>query len=466
MNLSKQTISPVRFLGGLNWLDGTPMLDNVEPYRRRILTDALWSFEADGVTPAYNLVLAGRGKKNWKTTDVILASLYRLLCWRSPLGNVCYVLANDLGQANDDLELAKLIVEANPKSLGQYVRIRQRTISLRAGTGMLEILPAKDVTGTHGKTYLFCAFDEIHGYRNWDLLEALAPDPTRRDAMRWITSYSSFYNYRGAPLHDLVENGKGGDDPRMFFSWYDAYFCTDAEHEADARTPEERANPSMVSWNNSGYLEQQKRRLPTHKYRRLHLNLPAVPEGAAYDAGRIAQCTPQGIERRKAKPEKHEYFAFVDMSGGSNDDAVLAIAHYDADREKRVLDLVVNQQHDTPFDPRVAVKRFARWCKRYRVFTVEGDRYAGETFRRDFEEYGVNYDACEYSAGQLYEELEPLLNSGDVELLDIPELELQLTTLVWRGRRIDHPPGAHDDWSNAAAGALVRCQETSTIDLW
>ena len=39
--------------------------------------------------------------------------------------------------------------------------------------GTLKILPAQDAIGAHGKTYLFVGFDEIHGYRNWDIFEAL-----------------------------------------------------------------------------------------------------------------------------------------------------------------------------------------------------------------------------------------------------------------------------------------------------
>jgi hypothetical protein len=45
-------------------------------------------------------------------------------------------------------------------------------------------------------------------------------------------------------------------------------------------------------------------------------------------------------------------------------------------------------------------------------------------------------------------------------LLDLPDLLRELRGLERRrgasGRdRVDHAPGAHDDWANAAAGALV-----------
>jgi len=68
----------------------------------------------------------------------------------------------------------------------------------------------------------------------------------------------------------------------MFFSWYQADYRTDPDFED--KDPERKANPSMDSWNNPGYLESQRKRLPSHKFRRLHLNLPGMPEGAYFDA--------------------------------------------------------------------------------------------------------------------------------------------------------------------------------------
>lgn len=467
MQLPQQQFSPETFFSKLRWLDGRPITSHIEPYRMDILQRALWTFHdpKERRRPWYNLVLAGRAKKNWKTTDLLLAVMYRLMAWISPLGNECYILANDLDQANDDLDLAKSLIGMNPEALDQHLKITKRQISRRDGGGFLEILPARDVVGSHGKTYLICAFDEIHGYRDWDILEALAPDPTRPDAMRWITSYSSLYNASGAPLYDLFHMGKAGTDKHMLFSWYDAVFTTDEKHAKRSRTGEEKANPSMSSWADDGYLEAEKGRLPTHKYRRLHLNLPGVPTGAAYNANRVVAAIPSGVRRRK-RDKEIQYFGFVDMSGGSNDDAVLAIAHYDEKKDRRILDTLVGPPSKPPFDPRVAVKKFAKVLKKYHVYNVEGDKYAGDTFARDFESHGINYETCEYSKHELYEEFEPLLNAGEVELLDHPELELQLTTLVWRGRKIDHAPGAHDDYANAAVGALERCAESGTVEMW
>jgi hypothetical protein len=447
----KQT-DPLNFAAKLKWLEGSPLLEKIEGYRRRDLSAALYTFDPTG-RPKYNLALIGRAKKNWKTGDLIFAGFYRLLAWKSPGGNQCYILANDLDQANDDLELAKKLVAANPP-IANFVDVKQKSIERKDGKGFLEILPAGDVIGSHGKTYLFCGFDEIHGYRDWSIIEALQLDPTRPDAMMWITSYASIYHRPGAPLFDLLAIGKRGSDPRMFFSWYAADYCTDPAFESFS--PEEKANPSIASFE-PDYLAQQQSRLPSHKYRRLHLNLPGAPEGSAFSAEKVMDSVNRGLHVRFPEP-KVSYFGFVDMSGGSNDDAALGIAHRDKDGVVW-LDRIMDQGQRPPFDPRRAVERFVAVLKEYGVRSIVLDNYAGETFKQDFQRFGISHRVSELSKSEIYEELEPLLNGGRVVLLDNPKLESQLLGLVWRGGKIDHQNGEHDDWANAGAGAIWLANE-------
>ena len=117
----KQT-DPIKFFSKLKWIDERALTDVIESYRRDIFERALYAF--DGERPKYNLVLTGRAKKNWKSADLILAALYKLLAWRSPGGNQCYGLANDLDQANDNLQLAKKIVTVNPP-IKDFVSVKQ-----------------------------------------------------------------------------------------------------------------------------------------------------------------------------------------------------------------------------------------------------------------------------------------------------------------------------------------------------
>jgi hypothetical protein len=152
-----------------------------------------------------------------------------------------------------------------------------------------------------------------------------------------------------------------------------------------------------------------------------------------------------------------QYAAFVDPSGGSSDSMTLAIAHTEKDG-RVVLDAV--REVRPPFSPADTVAEFAKLQASYRVAQVSGDRYAGEWPRERFREHRIAYEPAAQSKSELYRELLPLLNSQRCELLDSPRLVNQLCSLERRTARggrdsIDHPPGAHDDLANAAAGVLV-----------
>ena len=105
--------------------------------------------------------------------------------------------------------------------------------------------------------------------------------------------------------------GKRGHDLRMFFSWYGGDFTTDAAL-ADAE-PEHRANPSIASFG-ADYLAQQRKRLPNHKFRRLHLNLPGAPDGAAFDGDKVMAAIVMGRKRLAKEDVRGPLKAFVDMS--------------------------------------------------------------------------------------------------------------------------------------------------------
>lgn len=441
--------SPLDFFAHLKWLDRRPLLDTIEPYRRELFMRALYEFNEDG-TLRFNLILAGRAKKNWKSADLILAGLFKLLIGEATQGSDVLLVANDEGQAGDDLDLAKKLVRCN-RVLGAELEIMQKAIRRKDSHGTMKILPSRDAAGAHGKTASLVGFDEIHAFRDWDLLEALQPDPLRRDAQTWITSYDTVYNSPGIPLYDLKAIGLSGSDPRMLFSWYSGEYCTDpnfAELE-----PERRANPSMGSWpEGPAYLSQQRRRLPAFKFRRLHLNLPGALSGAFLDPDSVLNAI---VTSRKTLPPIRgvAYGGFVDMSGGSSDDACLSIAHKEDDG-RRIVDLVEAQAGGVPFNPRDAVRKFSGILKAYGLHRVYGDKYAGQTFRCDFEAQGISYMVCPLTKSDLYEAFEPRLNAGELELPNVPKLQEQLLGLVYRGARVDHAANEHDDYSNAVAGAI------------
>jgi hypothetical protein len=205
------------------------------------------------------------------------------------------------------------------------------------------------------------------------------------------------------------------------------------------------------------------------------------PASAAAEYGAVFRTDVEGFVSREAveaviSPGVFEraplsntrYIAFVDPSGGSADSMTLAIGH----KEGQVALLDAIRERKPPFSPEAVVKDFADLLKRYRVSKVEGDRYAGEWPREVFKKHGITYDASARPKSDLYRDLLPRLNSGEVDLLDEQRLVAQLCGLERRTSRggrdsIDHAPGSHDDVANAVAGCLVGVlgkRSTYTLD--
>ncbi|GLS36062.1 hypothetical protein GCM10010869_16510 [Mesorhizobium tianshanense] len=152
------------------------------------------------------------------------------------------------------------------------------------------------------------------------------------------------------------------------------------------------------------------------------------------------------------------YHGFVDPSGGASDSMTLGISHLEGD--KAVLDCL--REVTPPFSPQNVAAEFASTLKRYGIYKIVGDRYAGEWPREQFRNFNVSYEASADAKSNIYRDLLPLLNSQQIELLNHKRLLLQLQSLERRTTRagrdaIDHPPGSHDDLANCAAGSLLMC---------
>ncbi len=153
------------------------------------------------------------------------------------------------------------------------------------------------------------------------------------------------------------------------------------------------------------------------------------------------------------------YRAFVDPASGSGGDRMaLAVVHADAADGTAVLDCL--RGFSPPFAPDQVAREFSEVCRAYRIGEIVGDRWGLGWVAARFEEYGLKYAVSERPKSTIYSEFLGPLNSGRFELLDHPQLISELLNLerrVARGGRdsIDHPRGFHDDYANAAAGALT-----------
>lgn len=157
-----------------------------------------------------------------------------------------------------------------------------------------------------------------------------------------------------------------------------------------------------------------------------------------------------------------KHVAFADPSGGRGDAFTLAVAHQEPAPSGQASGRVVLdclQAVAPPFDPESVVSGMAETIKSYGLAEVAGDQYAGEWVPAAFRRFGITYKPSELTRSEIYLECLPLFSQGRIELLDLPVLRTQLLLLERRTRAggrdsVDHPRGAHDDYANAAAGAL------------
>ncbi|NIM99106.1 MAG: hypothetical protein GTO24_13800 [candidate division Zixibacteria bacterium] len=134
----------------------------------------------------------------------------------------------------------------------------------------------------------------------------------------------------------------------------------------------------------------------------------------------------------------------------------VAVAH--EENGKKFLDAV--REVKPPFSPDQVVRDFATFLRRYRVSAVVGDRYGGEWPAERFRAHRISYTVSEKPKSDIYKEFLPLINSGEIELLDNPRVIDQICNLERRVGRsgrdsIDHPPGGKDDLANVTAGSLT-----------
>ena len=165
-----------------------------------------------------------------------------------------------------------------------------------------------------------------------DLLEALAPDPTRNDALIWITTYAGIRHAPGIPLYDLMQTASAATTAHVFLMVRRRlHDRPGARRRRPERAPTPHGGPSgtRLPRINSG---AACRRTSSGG---LHLNFAGRSGrrglrwrlGHGRDRGRRAM---RALQRGWATiPRLRRHV------GRSSDDAVMAIAHYEKERRAR-----------------------------------------------------------------------------------------------------------------------------------
>jgi phage terminase large subunit-like protein len=233
-----------------------------------------FEFDKDGRLP-WDTIIYSCLKKSGKTTVNAAMTLWWGFTQEAP--NEILILANDLEQS-----LARVyktmegIIEHNPE-LKQEAEVQTKQIFLANRTVVTAI--SNDYQGAAGSNHGWLSYDELWAYTSESsrrLWEELTPVPTRRNSIRFVSSYAGFegeselllHLYKQAVSTDEHPEGQGerihpdlpiyaNRDARIFAYW---------NHK-----------PNMP-WQTPAYYKSQKKTLRPGTYLRLHENRWATAE--------------------------------------------------------------------------------------------------------------------------------------------------------------------------------------------
>jgi hypothetical protein len=386
------------------------------------------------------------GRRAGKSQVAALLAVY-LACFRTYKRShgerlIGMLVAGDRDQARNLKDYISGLLKASP--LLQSLIVKELTDEIEL-TGITIRVVTSSYKAVRGYSCAFVICDEVGFWERADssnpaaeVIRALRPTLLTTNGL--LICLTSPYAAEG-PAYTAYQRHFGADEDPVFV-WMSS---------TDVMNPS--VDPAIIA---SHYIED--------------------PEAAASDYGRdgrisfradlaplfspdaLAACTIPG--RHELAPVAGTvYSAFVDPSGGSSDSFSLALSHKSGDG-LIVLDLV--REFRPPFDPSSVVRECVDVLRRYGCASVAGDKYGGVWVSANFEQLGVHYQPSDEDRSAIYLECLPLVNSGQVQLLDHARMLGQFTTLQRRAGRsgkdaIDHPQGRafHDDVANAAAGSLL-----------
>lgn len=198
-------------------------------------------------TRQYRTALIGIPRKNGKSTLGAGMAL-KLLCSDGEMGAEIYSAAADREQAAIVFEMARQMIEANPRLSPESGRtsVYRRSIVYRpksGGENVYRVLSA-DAFTKHGLNPHGIVFDELHAQPNRELWDVLTTGQGARRQPLTIAITTAGHD-RNSICYELYEYGRkviAGviDDPTFFFRWWGA----DAEDDFTDPETWKKANPN------------------------------------------------------------------------------------------------------------------------------------------------------------------------------------------------------------------------------
>ena len=352
-NLTRYARDPVAFFDRFIRRNELGQPFSLAPHQREILALA-FQFDADGRLP-WDTIIWSCIKKEGKTT--VNAGVTGWWGFTQEPPNELLILANDLEQAQSRaFKTLSQLIQNNPQ-LARSATVQAGRIQYTNGTITTPL--ANDFGGNAGSNHGLTSWDELWAYNSEAdrrLWEELVPVPTRRNSIRFITTYAGFEN-ESSLLRELYLLGVGTDEhpdgkgerlhptlpvygnraARIFCYW---------DHE-----------PRMP-WQTPEYLAARRRSMRLNAYLRLHENRWTSSEsafitGEAYDA-----CV--DAEHRPLLPTKKvPLYVGVDAAI-KHDTAAIEGVTRDGDRIDLAVHRVWTPTPDQPLDLESTIERFLR----------------------------------------------------------------------------------------------------------
>jgi len=301
--------------------DNQPL--HLEPHQRSILLEAFRQNKSGLFI--YRTIIYSAPKKSGKTAINALVSLWWAFCVQPP--DEIIIAANDLDQSTSRVfDACKGFISRNEVLKAHTSETAKLQIRLKNGT-VVKAIPS-DYAGEAGANQGLASFDELWGYmgeKSRRLYEELTPVPTRKNSIRFISTYAGWTG-ESVLLEDLYgrvfdkqDNVKPGVK-RPLGEDFPVYTIGDLFVYWD--------NEARMPWQTPEYYESQRADLRVNTYLRLHENRWVSNESSLFDMEEWDACVDP--EHRPPLPSKSIHlFVACDASTKKDRSAVVSVYRKD-----------------------------------------------------------------------------------------------------------------------------------------
>ena len=460
MRIDRYAKDPVAFIDDLMKKNELGQPFSLLPHQREFLRLA-FAFNGAGKL-LFETFIWSCIKKSGKTFLNALLVIWWAYTQEPP--NELYCCANDLEQSIGRVfKMIAGIIKNNP-GLARSAEIQTRQIILSNGTVITAL--ANEYAGAAGSNHGLTSWDELWGYSSESsrrLWEELTPVPTRKNSIRFITTYAGWEN-ESALLSDLYKQGVGREeyhegqgerihpefpiyinrDARLFVYW---------DHE------------SRMPWQTQAYYDSQRRTLRPGTYLRLHENRWATAESTFITPELWDTCVDPGLSPLLPTNE-HQLFVGVD-AGIKHDNAAVVAVRWDGDKLALVSHRIWRPTPREPLDLEATIEEHLRELHdRYSVAEILCDPYQLHRSITTLKEAGLRireFPQSTPNTTRMGQTLFDLLNGKNLKVYPSEELRGQALNTVAiessRGWRIAKEKSKKIDSIVALAMACVAALE-------